>query len=171
MSKFTTGWYLIYTRPHQEYKVVSGLAAKDMQVYLPCMNVRKKWSDRIRTVRAPLFPSYVFVYLRNLQEFFYGTNVEGAFDYVRFGKDPAVVKEDVIESVRLIEQGGENLELTEELIKPGDKLVILQGLMCGLTCEVVKKSGKDKILVRVNLLKQSILADLPMSALTECVNE
>ncbi|HEY4288979.1 MAG TPA: UpxY family transcription antiterminator [Puia sp.] len=170
MSYFATGWYLLYTRPHQEQKVVAELNDNDVQVYLPYMKVRKQWSDRIKTVRVPLFPSYVFVYLRNLQEFFTCSSVEGAYDYVRCGKEAARVREEVIDSVRMIEQG-ENLELSDEYFNPGEKVQILQGPLCGLTCEVVRKSGKDKIMVRVNLLKQFILADLPVSDLTECISE
>jgi transcription antitermination factor NusG len=171
MSQFSIGWYLLYTRPHQEYKVVSGLLENSIQAYLPCTNVKKKWSDRMKTVKVPLFPSYVFVYLRNVQEFFYGCTVEGAVDYVRLGKDAAKVKEQEIESVKLIEQGAENIEVSYEPFSPGEKLMIMQGPLSGLTCEVVRQSGKHKILVRVNLIKQHILADLPVTALMENVNE
>ncbi|GAA0555643.1 hypothetical protein GCM10009415_42040 [Chitinophaga japonensis] len=116
----------------------------------------------------PLFPSYVFVRLNNLHEFFHGSSIEGTCDYVRFGNEVAKVSEAVIESVRLIERGAENVEVSDARFNPGERLTIQEGPLCGLTCEVVQHKGKDKLLVRVQMLQRSILADLPTHLLGKC---
>jgi transcription antitermination factor NusG len=54
-------WYAIYTRPRWEKKVNGLLEAKGIESYCPLNRVRRKWSDRIKTIEEPLFKSYVFV--------------------------------------------------------------------------------------------------------------
>ena len=57
----TAKWYAIYTRPRWEKKVNSLLINKGVESYCPLNRVRRKWSDRIKTIEEPLFKSYVFV--------------------------------------------------------------------------------------------------------------
>jgi transcription antitermination factor NusG len=56
-----TKWYAIYTRPRWEKKVNFLLQGKGIESYCPLNKVRRKWSDRIKTIEEPLFKSYVFV--------------------------------------------------------------------------------------------------------------
>lgn len=168
MSKFNIGWHLIYTRPHQETRVANDLRDMNIQVYLPMTKVVRKWSDRVKIIDMPLFPCYMFVHLKSMYEFYNSTNGEGGFDYVRFGREVARLSDAAINAVRLIETGGENVELSEEHFLPGQQLEIIQGPLKGLNCEVVQHKGKDKILVRVQLLQRAILADMPANALHLC---
>ena len=39
----------------------SAFTEKGVESYCPLNKVRRKWSDRIKTVEEPLFKSYVFV--------------------------------------------------------------------------------------------------------------
>ena len=57
----TAKWYAIYTRPRWEKKVNHLLQGKGIESYCPLNKVRRKWSDRIKTIEEPLFKSYVFV--------------------------------------------------------------------------------------------------------------
>ena len=54
-------WFAIYTRPRWEKKVNHLLLQKGIESYCPLNKVRRKWSDRIKTIEEPLFKSYVFV--------------------------------------------------------------------------------------------------------------
>jgi transcription antitermination factor NusG len=56
-------WYAIYTKSRFEKKVFRDLAHSQYQVFLPLVTEKKHWSDRIKSVSVPLFPSYVFVKL------------------------------------------------------------------------------------------------------------
>lgn len=56
-----TKWYLIHTRQNWERKVVDYLEQKGIESYCPVKKVRRKWSDRIKTIEEPLFKAHVFV--------------------------------------------------------------------------------------------------------------
>jgi transcriptional antiterminator RfaH len=169
MSNFNEGWYLIYTRPQQERKVANRLLRTGIQTYLPLTRQQRKRSDRIKILHAVLFPSYLFVYLKNIQEYFEGINADGACYYVKSGSQAAKIHGDVINYIRMLENSGENLEVTDMVFKTGQQLVIQQGPLSGLSCEVIQYKGKERILVRVAILQRNILADLQYTSFVKCV--
>jgi transcriptional antiterminator RfaH len=60
-------WLVLYTKPKNEIKVARRLAAAGITVYCPMLTTLKQWSDRKKKVSLPLFPSYVFVQVTELQ--------------------------------------------------------------------------------------------------------
>ena len=54
-------WLAVYTRPRWEKKVDQLLKEQGTESYCPLNKVKRKWSDRVKTVEEPLFKSYVFV--------------------------------------------------------------------------------------------------------------
>lgn len=164
MASFKNGWHLIYTRPHHERKVCIQLKEKKIETYLPLVKEERKWSDRIRVMQKPIFPSYLFVYLNNSNEYFEAIRAEGSCYYVKSGNRVALVSNDEINHIRLMEKEGENVEVTDDGLQVGRQLIIGNGPLRGLSCEVVQHKGKNRILVRVSILKRSLLADIPFSA-------
>lgn len=57
-------WLAAYTRPRHEEKVKDYWEARGIEVFFPCYQSLRRWSDRTRLIRLPLFPSYVFLRLR-----------------------------------------------------------------------------------------------------------
>lgn len=165
MNKFVSGWYLIYTRPLREKKVADQLLNENIEAYLPTIRTLRQWKDRKKIIEVPLFPSYIFVFLQKLQHYYAGLNVDGALSYVKFGKHVARVEDKLVDDLRMMVDGGANLEVVQESFQPRQTLIIKEGPLSGLSCEMVKHKGQEKILVRVNLLNRFILADLPASHL------
>jgi len=161
MNGFDCSWYLIYTRPKHEKKVASSLSEAGIRYFLPSIRQVRSWCDRKKCIDSPLFPSYIFVYPTSVQEYFEGLKTGGALYYVRFGDKAARVNELTIEGIRLIVSRAEEIEVSSEYFKPGQKMMIQEGPLTGLSCELVQHQGKDKLLVRVNLLQRSLLATLP----------
>ncbi|MFB6456939.1 UpxY family transcription antiterminator [Chitinophaga sp. Hz27] len=165
MSTFSSGWYLIYTRPRLEKKVVEQLATRGVSCYLPMVRASRQWSDRKKILTTPLFPSYVFVYLRNTSEYFAGQQTDGVVNYVRFGKSVAMVREKVINNIRLVIDECDEIDVSSEYFRQGQQLIIQEGPLAGLSCEMVQYKGKDKALVRVDLLQRSLLVDIQSAML------
>lgn len=161
MNKFQVGWYLIYTRPRHEKKIHARLTEIEMKSFLPTKKSIRTWHDRRKIIDEPLFPSYVFVYLNNMRNYYDGINTEGALFYVKTGKEAARVCETVVNNIKLVtEQEGE-LEISHNYFQPGRRLVINHGALTGLSCEVVQYNGRRKLLVRVELLMRNVLLTLP----------
>lgn len=161
MHIFSPGWYLLYTRPKQEKKVIQQLADLNIQHFLPTLKRLRQWHDRKKIIHEPLFPSYAFVYLNNVREYLAGQDISGVVSYVRFGKEPARIDDKVIANIHLIINECEDVDVLFDYFDEGQQLVINKGPLAGLSCEMIQYRGKSKALVRVELLKRSIVADIP----------
>jgi transcription antitermination factor NusG len=165
MTNFKTGWHLIYTRPNHERKVSIQLSDRKIETYLPLFNEERKWSDRIKITQRPIFPCYLFVYLNNCDDYYEAMHAEGSCYYVKSGSRVALVSNEEIDHIRLMEKGGRNIEVANTILQAGQRLIIGHGPLHGLSCEVIQHKGKDRILVRVSILQRSLLADIPSSSL------
>ncbi|HEX9513246.1 MAG TPA: UpxY family transcription antiterminator [Puia sp.] len=161
MNKFNSGWYLIYTKPRHEKKVSQRLTEMNINSFLPTRKILRNWHDRKKYVDEPLFPSYIFIYLNDMQNYYEGIDAEGALYYVRSGKEISRVSDSVIDGIKLVANKGENIEVSSNSFQPGRRLVISQGALTGLSCEVIRFDNKQKLLVRVELLQRNILLSLP----------
>ncbi|NML39917.1 UpxY family transcription antiterminator [Chitinophaga sp. G-6-1-13] len=159
MSISVNGWYVVYTKPRHEKKVAAFLSTLNIVNFLPTARILRVWKDRKKYIDAPLFPSYLFIYLEDLETYYKVLSLEAVLYYVKTGKEVVKVKEDVIHSIRLITQQPNNIdiEVSDDYFQPGKQLMIKDGMLCGLVCEVVEVKGEQKFLVRVNMLQKNIL--------------
>jgi transcriptional antiterminator RfaH len=160
MEHFKEGWYLIYTKPRHERRVADQLQEKKINVFFPTMTRVRQWSDRKKITQEPMFPSYVFVFLRDLKMHYHSLGTFGFLKYVKFGKDVATVPEKVIDSLKVLSSNEQAVEVTESHIHAGQKVVVQRGPLTGLEGEVLRFNGKHKILVRVSLLMRNVLVDI-----------
>jgi transcriptional antiterminator RfaH len=166
MSSFEIGWYIIYTKPRQEKKLFTDLEHMGIETYLPVINEKRKWQDRIKIITCPLFPSYVFVKLKNHIQFFSSSKARGFVSYVKIGKKLASVRDCVIENIELAISDANNFEVSNELFPLGKKMIIPNGTFSGLGCEIVNHRGKNKVLIRIDLLNRCILVSLSRDMLS-----
>ena len=54
-------WLAAYTRPRFEHKIRNYCEERGIEVFLPCRESLRRWSDRSKLIELPLFPSYLFV--------------------------------------------------------------------------------------------------------------
>jgi transcriptional antiterminator RfaH len=165
MKHFNVGWYLIYTRPRQERKVHATLRSQDIDTFLPTQRKLRTWHDRKKYIEEPLFPSYVFVYLKDIQSYHEGMDADGALQYVRTGKEIARVNDKVVNNIKLATAHADGLEVIDQKLQSGEKAVIVEGPLTGLLCEIVQVSGNRKALVKVDLLRRDLLVSLPPTSL------
>ena len=160
MKNFHAGWYLIYTKPRHEKKLHIRLSENNLTTFLPTKKVLRTWHDRKKYIDEPLFPSYLFIYLRDMQNYYEGIDAEGSLYYVRTGKEIARVSESLVESIKLVTDAAKDVEVSDTRFQAGRQLVITQGPLTGLACEVVQQNNMQKILLRVELLQRNLLLSL-----------
>jgi transcriptional antiterminator RfaH len=165
MMNMMTGWRVVYTKPRHEKKVSDQLAKYDLAVFLPMIKSLRTWGDRKKYIDLPLFPSYLFVKLTDSQDYCRSMNLDGMRYYLRSGKEIAQVSESVINNIRILVNHSEHLEVSHERFQPGTFLAVKEGPFAGFTCEVVRYMGKEKILVRIELLQRCLLLNLPVGSL------
>lgn len=138
---------------------------REVNCFLPMTKKLRTWHDRKKYIDEPLFPSYIFVYLEDLQNYYEGIDADGSLHYVRIGKEIARVNEAVVKNIQLVTEQGESLEVSDGRFQYGQRLVITEGALTGLSCEVVQLNCKKMLLVRVDLLQRSILLKVPVENL------
>lgn len=92
-------WYVLYTMSNSEKQVYLRLKTRSLESYLPLHLSPRKWSDRIKLVEIPLFPSYIFVKtteadLRSLLA------IPGVAKIVFYNGTPAVLRDTEIEKIK-----------------------------------------------------------------------
>ena len=63
ISEISKNWFVIYTKPRQESKVLERLTHLGIEAYTPTKIEVRKWSDRKKKVTVCLLPSMVLVCL------------------------------------------------------------------------------------------------------------
>ena len=63
ISEISKNWFVIYTKPRQELKVLEHLTHLKIEAYTPTKIEVRKWSDRKKKVTVCLLPSMVLVCL------------------------------------------------------------------------------------------------------------
>ncbi len=128
MGKF---WYAIYSQPNKEDSLWKQLQRRSVEVFYPRIRVTPV-NPRSRKVR-PYFPRYLFIRV-DLEETGVSTlqYIPFSVGLVSFGGEPAVVPENLIQSVRekvkeIEEAGGE----TFVDLKKGDQVFVENGPFVG----------------------------------------
>src|SRR5687767_1909733 len=94
-------WYALYTRPRHEKQLFGELTNRGLLAFLPTFRIRRRWSDRYKTVEEPLFKNYLFV--RTEGDRYHETlRPYGAVSFVMFDGRPAEIPDCEIEAIRLL---------------------------------------------------------------------
>lgn len=165
MANHFNGWFLIYTRPNQEKRISIALTELKIACFLPTRIAIKNYGGKRKCSNVPLFPSYIFVYIKTIQEYFVSLALDGVLYYVKCGKEIVRVNESVIQNIKLAVNAGNDLEVLSEQFQPGQLLSINKGPLTGMSGEIVQYKGTKKVLIRVSLLERSILVNLPVESL------
>lgn len=140
-------WLAIYTRPRWEKKVNQTLIDRGFESYCPLTKIRRKWSDRIKTVEEPLFKSYVFVKIADTDRTAVRM-INGAINFVYWAGKPAVVKEKEIIAIRRFLDEYENVEAVPVDLEINQRVRISGGTLMdkeGKVLEVRRKTVKVAI--------------------------
>ena len=151
-------WYAVYTKPRWEKKVSHLLTEKGVEIYCPLNKVRKKWSDRMKTIEEPLFKSYVFVHV-NDEEKIKVRMTNGVINYVYWDGKPAVIKEKEINLIRKFMNEHAHVEARPIELKQNQRVRIDAGILIQKE-GIVHKILHNKIEVIIESLGYSLIATI-----------
>ena len=147
-------WYLIHTKPRKERVAEQNLQRQGWEVYLPLFRQSRRQRGRWVDVIEPLFPRYLFVQLQlgfeDISPIRYTT---GVHNLVRFTKDPAVVSNQIVETLRCTADSTTGLHhIQGPLFKSGDLVVIDKGPLAGLQAIFLAETGRDRVSILLEML-------------------
>jgi len=155
-------WFALYTKPRWEKKVNSLLNDKGVECYCPLNRVKRKWTDRIKTIEEPLFKSYVFVKVDDTER----TKVRltnGVINFVYWNGKPAIVKEKEIQTIkRFLDE--HDVQVRPMELKPNQTVLITSGAFMDQQA-VVLDANKKEVKVAILSLGQELIATIDKTKL------
>jgi transcription antitermination factor NusG len=165
MKNFKPNWYLIYTKVNQEKKVAGQLKELELQTFLPLIKKVHNGTTQRKIIHRPLFPSYLFVHLDSLSNYFAVLDLREVVNYVRFGKEYAIVSKSTINNIQILVNHDSEIRVTTDRFTTGKQFLIDDGPLKGLICEIVNRTKETEILVSIEMLNRKLLIDLPIEYL------
>lgn len=143
-------WYVVYTKPKWEKKVASQLILKGINCYCPLKTHIRQWSDRKKKVEIPVFNSYVFVQIEdiNRNKIF---EVTGAVRYLFWLGKPAVVRDEEINVLKKWLSSPEDIEISIAPLKVGDVVELDSGPFISQKAQVKEVNKTHFVLVLESL--------------------
>jgi transcription antitermination factor NusG len=157
-------WYAIYTKARWEKKVNGVLVEKGVESYCPLNKVRRKWSDRLKTVEEPLFKSYVFVRVGE-EEQPKVRMTQGVVNFVYWQGKPAVIKDKEIEVIRKFLHEYKDVVAKPLDLKPETRVTIRQGIFMDKEARIKKVQG-NRVQVIIESIGYSLVAFVDRSNLS-----
>jgi len=157
-------WLAIYTKPRWEKKVHQLLTDKGIESYCPLNKVKRKWSDRIKTVEEPLFKSYVFVKVTDDDR----TKVRltnGVVNFVYWNGKPAIIREKEIQTIKRFLDEHESVQLRPMEFAVNQQVLITSGTFMDKRAVVVDVRRKE-VKVAIESLGQELVAYIDKTKLS-----
>ena len=157
-------WLAIYTKPRWEKKVHQLLSAKGVESYCPLNKVKRKWSDRVKTIEEPLFKSYVFVKVTDDDR----TKVRltnGVVNFVYWNGKPAIIREKEIQTIKRFLDEHENVMVRPMEFAKDQQVLILSGTFMDRHATVLDVRKKE-VKVAIESMGQELVAYIDKTKLT-----
>jgi transcription antitermination factor NusG len=151
-------WFALQVRTRHESSIGALLRARGYDPFIPLYQRRNRWSDRIKTVDAALFPGYLFCRL-NLQNRLPVLMTPGVVQIVGFGRTPRPVDEDEITAIQTaIASGLPNQPWP--FLQVGSRVQIECGPLRGLEGILLEFRGTQRLVLSVTLLQRSVAVEI-----------
>src|ERR1700712_478404 len=158
----TYKWYPVYTNPRSEKKAHKALLEKGIETYLPLKRQLKQWSDRKKWVEEPFIKSYLFVHIaEHEQAEVLMTRGIGRFIY--FSGKIAPMPDRQIDDLKLLMTSSLELEITEENLLPGEKIILKAGPLKGMTGEIITYPPQKQLVLGIESLGFSVIIHVAAS--------
>jgi len=151
-------WFAVRIRTRWESLSSELLRSEGLEVFLPLYESKRRWSDRVKAVKTPLFPGYLFCkFAWNCRRPVIMTT--GVIEIVGFGEQPTPVDPVEIESLKVMVASGVRLcEL--KYFEPNTRVLIESGPLAGVEGSVISVNNRQNLIVSVTLLRRSVAAEI-----------
>lgn len=95
----TPNWYIAYTIPFREKKVIDLLSQKKIEHYFPMIKAKPPYLTLFKSLNEPLFPSCIFVHITR-PELKCVKRIYEVINLLHWLKDPVTVTNEEIETIK-----------------------------------------------------------------------
>ena len=163
-DRFVPDWFAIAVKHQHERSVEVSLQTSGFDAFLPVYRMRRRWSDRVKELDAPLFPGYVFGRFPGADRFAGEARtrilrIPGVARIVSFGGWPTPVAAAEIDAIRAA--------LASKLPvgpwpypKTGDRVRIEAGPLRGVEGVLLHAKDALRLVLSVELLQRSLAVEV-----------
>jgi len=149
-------WVVLHTRPRCEKKLRDHARLKECRIYLPTIRRAHNYGNRVRENEVPFFNGYVFACIRKDEKSWFRYNPYVA-NVLEVMKEPPFLG--ALRAVATALAQGLELEVLP-FLQPGNKVLIIGGPMKGLEAVIADVKGKNKVLLHLELIQQSVVMEI-----------
>ena len=152
-------WYVVQSKPREELRAQHFLKEKNLQTYLPLMEVVTVRQSRISTRKKPLFPGYLFCRFDPEESLAYVRWTKGVAKILPESVSPLPVDEDLINAIRGLEE--KDGIIKKKRLKRNDRIRIAHGPMkdiMGIFENWTSDAGRVRVLL--NFIKYQATVEL-----------
>jgi transcriptional antiterminator RfaH len=161
-TKESINWYIVYTRPKFEKKVMNELCKKEIEVFLPLRTIVSQWSDRSKKLEIPLFSNYVFVKI-SFGDRFKVLDVPGIVRFVTTAKNPDTISQSDVDLIKKLLTYSKEISTNE--FSQGDLCKIVKGPFIGHLAILTEIKGRFKTSVLIESINKAVKVDIPVDCL------
>jgi transcriptional antiterminator RfaH len=151
-------WYVVHTKPCNEYRVENNLASQGIETFLPLLEVFQDSYGKIVQKIKPLFPNYLFAELDIDVHYYKVKWTRGVSKILGVGSEPIPISEKVIHTIKS-RMGENNLVKLDDGLEEGNVVQFTSGPFKDLVGVFDKKMSDGR---RVRVLLSLIGADVPV---------
>jgi transcriptional antiterminator RfaH len=158
-------WYLVHTLPHGERRARLHLGAQGFRTHFPTIEKTIRHARQLRTVRAPLFPRYIFLILDLGRDRWLSVqSTFGVSSLYTCNDRPVPVPEGIVET--LIENTDEaNLALFSSGLTTGQSVRILSGPFANFVGKLERLDAAGRVRVLLEMMGTAVPVALRRSAI------
>lgn len=161
-------WLAIQVRPGWELRTAETLHASGYEEFVPLYEQKRQWSRRIRVVRVPLFTGYVFFRFQaqNRRPVVF---IPGVVRFIGMGNSPTPIDPLEIESLKI----ANSARVTwgpHPFLTPGTMVEVQSGPLMGLKGHIVRFKNKNRLIISINLIQQSVFVEIEEQDVRPVVN-
>ncbi len=144
-------WMALYVRSRNEKKVEQRLLLEGIEAYAPVQEVKRQWSDRVKKVKVPVIPSYVFVRTEE-RERMQILQDPAVMNFVFWLGKPAIIRDEEINRIKFIlKEKDLEEEIKFEQLEPGELVQIKSGAFAGEEAQVVEDRKSEVTVILPSL--------------------
>lgn len=150
LSSVGAAWYVIQTKPRQEFRALQQLENQGFACFLPTLYAEKLVRGRLEVSSEPLFTRYLFIRLSET-----GCNwlpirsTRGVSKIVSLGGRFATLPDHYVEALKDKQDSH-----PQRLFDPGERVTITEGPFAGLDAIYQLPDGEARALVLIELMNQ-----------------
>src|SRR5262245_19877511 len=151
-------WFALTAKHQHEPTVARLLDAKGFEVFQPTYTEVRRWKDRDKVLKLPLFPGYVF-FCGGLERRVDILSTPGVFSIVAFGGTAAEISSGEIEAIRRVTLNHLAIQ-PHPFLTVGDRVRVVRGPLAGVSGILRKQKDACRLVLSVELLGRSAAVEI-----------